>query len=116
MKTIHTFCLCRVYLIVAFHFQVSYFSPYDFSQFLSKSFSCEFCFLSLVFCTNCHSRFDLVFVTLIYEHLSMFLIGRQTLRAGIVKSLHDDNNIIKNDLLKSLKPVLYKRYVDEISP
>ena len=38
-------------------------------------------FFSLVFCTICHSCFDLVFVILIYNHLSMFLIGKQALRA-----------------------------------
>ena len=44
------------------------------------------------FWTICYSCLDLVFVILIDKHLSMFLIGRQTLRAYIVKLLDDNND------------------------
>ena len=74
-RLIHAISPFRLYLIVAFHFQVYLY--FNFSLILLKLFSCDFCFLSLVFCTNCQFCFDLVFLILIYKHLFMFLIGRQ---------------------------------------
>ena len=70
---------CRLYLIVAFHFQVSYISPYNFSQFLLKLYLDNFCFLSLVFCTLCHSwkMWKLTLVVEVFKEKKNLMLQKQ---------------------------------------
>ena len=81
--------LFSVFIIIIFFFQevLTFF-------FFQEVLTFFFFFFWIIFSHFC---FNLVFMTLICKYLPMILIGRQALRAWIVKSLYDDNNYNNNN-------------------